>query len=84
MLYVYFAKSLSNNKIYVGYTDNEPKIRVKEHNQKSNKWTKGNGPFKLIYYESYSCKTDAIKRENFYKSGIGKRIKKAIISEMDP
>ena len=39
MLYfVYFAKSLKNNKVYVGLTRKEPEIRVKEHNNGSNKW----------------------------------------------
>lgn len=79
MFYVYFAKSLKNNKIYVGYTIKEPLLRVKEHNQGSNSWSKINGPFKLIYYESYFCKTDALLREKFYKTGFGKKIKNLIV-----
>ncbi len=81
MYYVYFAKSEKNGKIYVGSTNKTPEQRVVEHNQNSNLWTKNNGPFKLIYYEEYLCKQDASKRELFYKSGFGKRIKSVIISE---
>jgi putative endonuclease len=84
MFFVYFAKSLKNNKIYVGRTDKEPDIRIKEHNQSSNKWTKQNGPFKLQYYESFLCKEDAINKEGFYKTGIGKKIKRAICEVMNP
>ena len=83
MFYVYFAKSLKNGKIYVGLTNKMPAERVEEHNNGSNHWTTRNGPFKLIYYESYQCRTDAELREDFYKTGIGKKIKKAIIKEMD-
>lgn len=82
MFYVYFAKSLKNGKIYVGSTTKDPNVRVKEHNQGNNKWTKSNRPLKLIYYESFICKDDALSRERFYKTGMGKRIKKAIIYEM--
>jgi len=82
MYSVYFAKSLKNGKTYVGYTEKDPTERIKEHNQGSNKWSKQNGPFTLIYYEKYFCEKDARLREDFYKSGVGKRIKKAIIEEM--
>ena len=83
MYSVYFAKSLKNSKVYVGKTGKDPKIRVTEHNQGSNMWTRNNGPFKLIYYETFTCKADALIRERFFKTGIGKRVKRAIVKEMD-
>ena len=83
MYYVYFAKSLKNEKIYTGFTSKDPNIRVLEHNNSSNTWSSQNKPLKLIYYESFLCKEDARKKELFYKSGVGKRIKKAIVTEMD-
>ena len=83
MYFVYFAKSEKNKKIYVGSTDKDPHVRVKEHNQSSNQWTKNNGPFKLIYYENFECKVDSLKREQFYKTGIGRKIKMAIIKGMN-
>lgn len=79
MYSVYFAKSLKNGKVYVGSTEKEANKRVEEHNQSSNQWSRLNKPLKLIYYEQYICKEDAVKRENFYKSGFGKQIKNAII-----
>lgn len=81
--YVYFAKSLKNNKIYVGSTNKEPKERVKQHNNGSNKWSKLNRPLKLVYFEKYHCEKDAIERENFYKTGIGKALKRLIAENID-
>lgn len=83
MLYVYFAKSLRNDKIYVGSTSKDPNIRVKEHNENSNVWSGQNCPLKLVYYESYLCKDDALLREKFYKTGVGKKVKIAIVRSMD-
>lgn len=83
MFYVYFLQSLKNGKYYTGSTEKDPKDRMVEHNQGSNKWTKSNGPFKLVYFEEYFCKSDVIKRETFYKTGFGKRIRNAILREVD-
>jgi len=79
MYFVYILKSHKNNKSYVGMTGKLPQIRLVEHNIHSNKWTTQNGPFKLVYYESYYCKTDALHREHFFKSGVGKKLKQIII-----
>ena len=80
MYYAYFLKSLVNGKIYVGSTQKLPKERLKEHNSGSNKWSRENGPLELIYYEIYECKLNCLKREQFYKSGFGRKIRDAIIS----
>jgi len=82
MFFVYFLQSEVNNKFYVGITEKEPQIRCQEHNNGTTRWTRQNGPFRLIYFEEYFCKTDAIRRENFYKMGFGKRIRNAIIREV--
>ncbi len=83
MYFVYFIKSEKNDKIYIGRTDKEPKVRLEEHNQGSNTWTKQNRSFKLVHYESFLCKEDSIKKEAFYKTGIGSKIKLAICKLMD-
>lgn len=79
MYYVYFAKSIKNGKVYVGYTSKKPEVRVKEHNSSSNTWSSKNRPLKLIYYESYFCEKDARLREKFFKMGFGKKVKKLIL-----
>lgn len=82
MYSVYLIKNLKNGKIYVGSTSKNSKERLEEHNKGTNKWTKGNRPFQLVYYEEYVCSTDARKREKFLKSGVGNKIVKAIIEAM--
>jgi len=77
--FVYFAKSSLNNKIYTGFTSKKPLERVKEHNSGANKFTRHNGPFSLVYYEKYLCKQDALSREKFYKSGLGKQIRNLVV-----
>lgn len=79
MYFVYFARSLMNGKIYVGSTSVKPEKRIEQHNSSSNKYTKGIAPLTLIYFEEYTCKEDARKREMFYKSGFGKQIKTLIV-----
>jgi putative endonuclease len=82
MFHIYFAKSIKNGKVYVGYTSKTAQERVDEHNAGASTWSKSNGPFELIYYESYHCKADAVAKELFYKTGLGRQIKKAIIDSM--
>ncbi|VVA44265.1 conserved hypothetical protein [Candidatus Roizmanbacteria bacterium] len=81
MFYVYLLKSIKSEKSYVGFTEKQVEERLGEHNQGSNKFTKANRPFILIYYEKFYCKQDAIYRENFLKSGIGNRLVKIIMRE---
>ena len=73
MYLVYVLKSLKNNKGYIGYTSKQLFKRLNEHNTGSNKWTRENGPFTIIYFEEYQTKTEAIKREKFLKSGQGRK-----------
>ena len=75
MHYVYILKSLRNGKFYKGMTD-DLKRRVKEHNTGKSKFTKNNGPWKLVYYEAFISREDVRREELFLKSGKGKeRIK---------
>jgi len=80
MSYIYVLKSLRNGKRYVGSTDLLPHKRLQKHNSGSNKFTKRNGPFKLVYKENYPTKTEARKRENFLKSGIGRKFLDEILN----
>jgi predicted GIY-YIG superfamily endonuclease len=75
MHYLYFTRSLKNQKVYVGITEKTPEQRVKDHNFCSSAWSKNNLPLELLYFEKYHCKKDAQERELFYKSGFGRQIK---------
>jgi len=75
MHYVYILKSETSGELYKGCTT-DLKRRVKEHDSGNSKFTKSNGPWKLVYYEAFLNKRDARREELFLKSGKGKeRIK---------
>jgi len=73
MFIVYILRSIKNNKRYIGHTSKDVFKRLLEHNRGCNKWTRENGPFKVIYTENYNSKIKAIKREHFLKSGQGRK-----------
>ncbi len=71
--YVYVLQSIKDKRWYTGFTVDLRK-RFKEHEEGFyESWTKGRGPFELIYYEMCKDKTDAKNREVYLKTGMGKR-----------
>jgi putative endonuclease len=70
--YTYILKSQKNNSFYIGYTSDLRK-RLKEHNSGENKATKPFIPYILIFYEAFLNRIDAKNREEYLKSGYGKR-----------
>ena len=60
---------------YIGYTS-DLKKRLQAHQRGENASTSYRGELKLIYYEAYLHKMDAIGRERFLKSGSGRRFLK--------
>jgi putative endonuclease len=69
---VYVLKSIKNGKRYVGYTGKTADERLHDHLTGSNPWTRANGPFHIVHTEEFGDKTEAIRRENYLKSGIGR------------
>lgn len=71
-VYVYVLKSEKDGHLYTGCTKDLRK-RLSEHNDGKAGYTKGRGPFSLIYYEASHAIEDAFDREKYLKSGMGKR-----------
>ncbi|OOB77394.1 MAG: hypothetical protein BEN19_02045 [Epulopiscium sp. Nuni2H_MBin003] len=62
MYYIYILEC-NDNTLYTGYTINLEN-RINTHNLgKGAKYTKGRLPVKLVYFETYELKSDALKRE---------------------
>ncbi|MFC1793950.1 GIY-YIG nuclease family protein [Planctomycetota bacterium] len=80
MFYVYVLISLKDGKFYIGFT-NDLKRRLKEHNSGKNISTKSRLPLKLIYYESHLSKTDAVRREKYFKTTKGKSTLRQMLRE---
>ncbi len=72
MYYVYVLLSKNDNLFYTGFTTNIER-RVNEHNAGQQISTKHRGPFDIVYYEFCLIKEDAIAREKYLKSGMGKK-----------
>lgn len=73
--YTYILKSLKDNKLYIGWTDNLKK-RYDVHNKGQVEATKHRRPLELIYYEACTDKDKAIKREKYFKTGFGRNFLK--------
>ena len=81
--YIYTLLSLGDGKFYMGYTTNLKK-RLQEHARGEVKSTKDRRPLKLIHYEYFINKEDAMAREVFLKSGYGRNnLKKALQKTLD-
>lgn len=78
MYYVYVLKSLKNNRLYTGSTNNLTR-RVEEHNTGISKYTRLTKPFKLMYFEKFDTRAEAYKRERYLKSGKGRDELKIIL-----
>ena len=62
MNYTYILEC-KDGMYYTGWTNNLEK-RMKEHNEgKGAKYTKARRPVKLVYFETFESKIDAMKRE---------------------
>ncbi len=75
MFYTYVLRSLKDNKLYIGFTENLEK-RIKEHKLGYVDATKNRRPLKLIYYEACRNKQKALEREKYFKTGYGRRFLK--------
>lgn len=76
--YVYILYSLLDGGFYIGFTTNL-KQRLINHAKGKVHSTKIRLPFKLIHYEYFINKEDAKAREEFLKSGFGRKQLKEIL-----
>lgn len=78
--YVYILHNPSKNFIYTGYST-DLKQRILSHNKGENKSTKPFLPLELIHYEAYKNKTDAKRREAYFKTTKGKTTLRTMLKE---
>ncbi len=72
MFYVYILISLKDKKFYIGSTADLRK-RVKEHFSEKVISTKHRLPLKILCYEAYLTKAEALRREKYLKSSDGRK-----------
>ena len=76
--FVYILYSEKFRKHYVGYSS-DLLNRLLSHNELATKgYTVKYRPWKLIHTEVYTSKAEALKREKYLKSGVGRRFIKTL------
>ena len=70
MYYVYILQSLKDRGLYIGFTT-DLKKRFQEHQKGKSIATKSRIPFKLIHYQAFVDKNDAISAEKYLKTTRG-------------
>ena len=58
-------------RLYTGHTSDLTQ-RLGQHNSGIAKSTKNRGPWRLVYYEQFATRSEAMRREKFLKSGKGR------------
>lgn len=76
MFFVYVLRSTVNSDLYVGSTENV-ELRVRRHNAGKVKSTKGYKPWILFAVEEYATRSEAVRRELFFKD----RTTKSLVEE---
>ncbi len=80
VIYVLFSKN--HNKTYTGFTSNLIE-RFKSHNVLGVKgFAIKYRPWEVIYVEFFTSKTDALRKEKFLKTGIGREFIKELVSSL--
>jgi len=77
---VYVLFSLKDRYLYIGYSSNLEK-RLSRHQSGSVKSTAPRRPLDLIFCEHYLFKDDAMKREKYFKTSMGKKAIKLMLSD---
>jgi putative endonuclease len=70
MSYTYVIKSIEF--YYKGHSENIDK-RLVQHNSGMTTSIKKFAPFKVVYFETFNTREEAIKREKYFKSAAGRR-----------
>ena len=83
MYYTYVLLSLKDNNFYIGQTNNV-ESRFQRHQKGIVKSTKNRRPFKLLFYEKFQTRAEAMKHEKFLKSGAGHKYIKQKLEDMTP
>ena len=80
MWHVYVLKSLKNQRLYTGST-NDLQRRLAEHQRGKNRYTRYAGPFELVYSETHADRLEARRREWYLKSGKGRHFIQELLKE---
>ncbi len=78
--FVYVIKS-KEGFIYKGMTEDLEKRLIEHNNKTLSFWTKRGTEWKLVYSEKFSEKSEALKREQWLKTGVGREFLAKILKQ---
>ncbi len=76
MYFAYVLKSIDSDFFYKGHCQ-DLVIRLAEHNSGKTKSIKHYMLFKLVYFETFNSREEAIKRERYFKTAAGRKFLKS-------
>ena len=82
MFYLYILESQQDSTFYIGQTNNLNE-RLKRHNSGKIRSTKYKIPYKLVYFEEYEKRADAMCREWEIKKKYNTERRKKLILSFD-
>jgi len=83
MNYWVYVLENENGRWYIGQTNNLD-IRISKHNNQFVRSTKNRGLWKLIFKENFKTRSEAMKREEYLKSGAGRKLLKDLLDGRAP
>jgi putative endonuclease len=78
--FVYILQSKKDFSFYIGQT-NDLDARLSKHNDGFSKYSSSKIPWRLVYFEKYDTRKEAIKRENEIKSKKSRKYIEILISK---
>jgi putative endonuclease len=78
MYFVYILYCPVTGLSYVGQTDNLI-LRYYRHRDGESRWTRRMRSPVVVHWESFATRSNAMKREKYYKRGSGFRVRREII-----
>jgi putative endonuclease len=79
MYHIYILQSQISNHFYTGQTKDLDQ-RINLHNIGKIKSSNRYKPWKIIYFETFKTRQEAVKREKFLKSHAGRKWTKSIFT----
>jgi putative endonuclease len=78
--FVYILQSKKDFSFYIGQT-NDLDARLSKHNDGFSKYSSSKIPWRLVYFEKFATRTEAIKREKEIKSKKSRKYIGVLISK---